>query len=348
MDSLSVSTNTTLEKLKDYVDKLYNIYLNDTYKNDFPWVDHIAEIKDKSRISELESILFKQIAAGNLDKIWMAVPEIIEWEKVGGFCYLMNKNSPEYQDIHLPHFLESLRHNEIEKISKKLFAKKQIKCVDSDGVLIHQWQAMKCLYCEIEDDNQTYLLSSGKWYQIETDFVKDVNRYYSEIPNYKTNLPEYNDDSEGDYNKRIAASMPDKFALMDAKNIPYGGGYSKIEFCDLFSIQQDIIHIKRYGSSSVLSHLFSQGRVSGEIFQMESQFRHKTNKHLPRNFQIEDPDNRPKNDLYQIVFAIISEIPGELTIPFFSRLNLKNSCRNLQGLDTESPNQKLKLIPKRN
>ncbi len=51
---------------------------------------------------------------------------------------------------------------------------------------------------------------------------------------------------------------------MDKKNIPYGGGYSRIEFCDLFSKSKQMIHVKRYGGSSVLSHLFNQGLVSGE------------------------------------------------------------------------------------
>lgn len=332
MDSLNVSTDTQIGTIKEFIERIYDKYVDDSYKIDFPWVDHISEIKDKSRIVELENLLFHQIASGNLDKIWMAVPEIIEWNKVGGFCYLMNEKSPEYQDIHLPDFLNSLRNTEIENISRKLFANKQVKCVDSDGYLFYQWQAIKCLYCELDIENHTCLLNGGKWYEIENDFVKTVNNSYSDIPDYEITLPKYNDESEGEYNERVAKAMPDKFALMDRKNIPYGGGQSKIEFCDLLYLTQDIIHIKRYGSSSVLSHLFAQGRISGELFQMESDFRNKVNDLLSTGFKIENPEERPNSDAYQIVFAIISNIPGDLNIPFFSRLNLKNSYRNLRGL----------------
>ena len=63
--------------------------------------------------------------------------------------------------------------------------------------------------------------------------------------------------------------------------------------------------LNKYGSSSVLSHLFAQGRVSGELFQMESEFRHKVNKHLPVEFSINNPNKRPESNDYQIVFAII-------------------------------------------
>ena len=332
MDSLSVSTDTHVSNLKEFLERLYEKYIDDSYKIDFPWVDHISEIKDKSRIVELEEILFHKISLGDLDKIWMAVPEIIEWDKVGGFCYLMHEKNPEYQDIHLPDFLDSLRRDEKENISKKLFTKKHVNCLDSDGILIDQWQAIKCLYCELDNDNKTYLLSGGKWYQIENDFVKVVNRSFSEIPNYGIIFPEYKDDSETQYNVRIANTMPDKFVLMDKKNIPYGGGHSSIEFCDLLSSELDIIHIKRYGSSSVLSHLFSQGRISGELFQMEPDFRDKVNNFLPICFKMKNSKKRPMSNAYQIVFAIISDVPGDLNIPFFSRLNLKNSYRNLQGL----------------
>src|SRR2546425_6910223 len=38
----------------------------------------------------------------------------------------------------------------------------------------------------------------------------------------------------------------------------FRSGYSRVEFCDLYTDSQDIIHIKRYGGSSVLSHLFAR------------------------------------------------------------------------------------------
>ena len=99
------------------------------------------------------------------------------------------------------------------------------------------------------------------------DFVAVVNQAYAAIPNYQVELPKYNDESEGRYNERVLKEMPGQFVLMDKKDIWYGGGQSQIEFCDLFSIDKDIIHVKRYGASSVLSHLFAQGRLQGNFFR---------------------------------------------------------------------------------
>jgi uncharacterized protein (TIGR04141 family) len=343
MDSLSVSTDTTIDKIKPFLKLLHDIYEDDSYKKDFPWVDHIAEIKDKSLISDLEDELFSRISEGNADKIWMAVPEVIEWEKVGGFCYLLGERSPEHPDIHLPDCLESWKNKVGSSFSKDTFFNRKINCVDNDGYVQKKWKVKKCIYCEIEIENQTFLLTAGRWYQIEKNFVENVNQFFVSIPDYDKTLPEYEDDSEGKYNERVCRSMPGEFALLDKKNIPWGGGHSKVEFCDLFSSDNDIIHVKRYGSSSVLSHLFAQGKVSGELFQMEQGFRLKVNERLPRGFTIPDPNERPESGKYQIVYAIISDVAGDLAIPFFSRLNLKNCCRTLQGLGYRVSKSKIEV-----
>lgn len=331
MDSLSVSTNTDIAGLKAYLSRILLLYNDDSYKKDFPWVDNINEVKDNLTIDKLDDLLVANIKNGDLDKIWMAVPEIIEWEKVDGFCYKIHQNSPEHNDIHLPDFLDSLSTSEKEDLSKEILSKKYVNCIDTEGYLLKKWKAFNCLYGEMDTDEETYVLNNGKWYLVDNDFVNTVNKYYEKIPDYDFIFPKYCDDSEGCYNTRISKELDD-FVLMDRGNISYGGGHSQIEFCDLLSRNKDIIHVKRYGSSSVLSHLFAQGRLSGELFQMEEEFRKKVQEKLPEEFTLDNLIVKPKSDEYQVVFAIISDAPGKLTIPFFSRLNLKNSVRNLRGL----------------
>jgi uncharacterized protein (TIGR04141 family) len=330
MDCLNLSTDIPIDRINDLLPRIYDKFIDDSYKKDFPWVDHISEIKDKHRILDLDSEIVSKIFSGNTNKIWMAVPDIIEWDQVGGFCYKISKNSPEYQDVHLQDFIDSLSNSERENLCIDTFKKRHVHCMNSEGYIMREWQAYKCLYGELEQDLNTYLLSGGSWYVIAKDFVANVNQSYDEIPVYKKELPKYDDDSEGQYNKRISLEMSDQFALMHGNNILYGG--TAIEFCDLLSVNKDIIHIKRYGGSNVLSHLFSQGRISGELFQMEKGFREKVAEKLPLGFEIRNPQERPHSDDYQIVYAIISDVSGDLDIPFFSKLNLKNSARSLRGL----------------
>ena len=80
-----------------------------------------------------------------------------------------------------------------------------------------------------------------------------------------------------------------------------------------------------------MSHLFAQGLISGELFLTDLDFRKKVNKELPSNFQLQDATKRPGQGEYRVVFAVISDVPGELVLPFFSRLNLKHAARRLEA-----------------
>jgi uncharacterized protein (TIGR04141 family) len=80
-----------------------------------------------------------------------------------------------------------------------------------------------------------------------------------------------------------------------------------------------------------MSHLFSQGVVSGEAFRSDPDFRKAVNAHLPQGFQILTPECMPDPAAYQVVFAVVSDEPADLTLPFFSKVNLKHAATRLQA-----------------
>ena len=116
-------------------------------------------------------------------------------------------------------------------------------------------------------------------------------------------------------------------ACLDCNTISHGSAHSKIEFCDLFSRNNKIIHVKKYGASSVLSHLFSQGTVSGELFLRDKDFRDKLNAKLPDNWKLNDTNISPNATNYEIIYAIVSSHEAELGLPFFSKVTL-NAAKN--------------------
>ena len=193
----------------------------------------------------------------------------------------------------------------------------------------HSWPAFKCLYAEVDVGGKLHVLNNGKWYEVASDFTSQVIRDFEGISESTVHLPHCAARTEGDYNRAVAAAGG--MCCLDNNPIVHGGGHSKIEFCDLLSIDKKIIHVKRYGNSSVLSHLFAQGVVSGELFITDPEFRTKLNAKLPLDLRLPDPQSRPTADQYEVVYGIISKSQRRIELPFFSKVSLRNARRRLMG-----------------
>jgi len=328
MDSLHAAVRVDVSNLRDLLSGYFDRFEDESYRKSFPWVDHIAEVSNKLTIAALDGSLVDGIRA-NSPRCWLAVPEIVDWASIKGFRYGSGSRKPEYHDLHLPDFLATA--GDVSALTPEVLRKRYANAIDLSDHPLHRWSVYHCLYCELEHIGDSYLLTGGKWYRVSRDFVDTVNSYVRSLPRFSRSLPEYVDSSEADYCQRVANELPNQFALMDRKTIAIGGAYNKIEFCDLFTNRGDMIHIKRYAASSVLSHLFSQGVVSGEAFRSDRAFREAVNSHLPAAYRISSPERAPNPSVYQVVFAVVSDVPDDLSLPFFSRVNLKHAATRLQA-----------------
>ena len=305
-------------------------YNDNTYKKAFAWVDHINEIKDKTLHETLDSQLLNRINSGNFDRIWLSVPEIIDLDRVAGFKYFSRASSPRHYDIRIPDFLETFNGVSPDVINLK---QRKIYCVDSEDLVVYERPAYRFVYAEVNYQSDVYVLNNGKWYKINSSFAEQVNGFLASVSKYTKSLPVYEDDTEGIYNERVAKRDANSFILLDKKNITVTGAAAPVEPCDLFRDGNEFIHVKRYGGSSVLSHLLNQGLVSGELFQMDPEFRKLLNSKLPAKFKLANPNNRPKMNEYHVVFAIISESDEkDLSIPFFSKISLRHVMTRLQAM----------------
>lgn len=328
MDALVTSVALRLEDVPAQLDRYLRQFHDETYRTRFPWVDQVSEVKDPSRRQELDSELVDMLNTGKLERAWLSVPDIIEWAEVMGFRYGKRVRADVHPDLHIRTFLAEVG----SPIGLEQLLTTQIFSINAAGEYVSgKWRAYDCLYCEIDSGDTTYLLNGGKWYAIRNDFVEEVNASVEAIPACSLPLPPYQDASEGRYAERVFGSDTEQFALMDGENIPYGGGASKVEFCDLYTLRRHLIHLKRYGGSSVLSHLFAQGVVSATAWLSDAQFRAAVNKRLPTSHRIESVKEKPRAEDFEIVFGIISKSSRRLVLPFFSRVNLRNAYRQLRA-----------------
>jgi uncharacterized protein (TIGR04141 family) len=299
-------------------------------------------VVDATLDAELSEFVVELIKKRQFDRCWLAVPDILDWTIVSGFRFSPADRKPELYDIHLEKFVDNLR--QPKDLSLSGLKNRTIYCMGKNDEVIRKWNVFKCLYCEMDHKGQSYVLNAGKWYIVQNDFVKQVNDSFEKVPRYARAFMDYDQPNEGEYNKALVASDRNQFCLMD-KNLTYLGG--AMEFCDIFSKKKELVHIKRYGGSKTLSHLFYQGVVSAELFKMEPEYRKLVRGKLPVAFRNFDAAAQPKFEEFHVVFGIISQSDKPLNMPFFSRVGIRHAVRRLQAFGYKVSMAKISVTDRR-
>ena len=104
----------TIDDVENFLIECYKRYQSDKYKEDFGWLDNIKEVKDKKEKELLNSELVKNINEKNFDKVWAAVPEVIEWEEVSNFRYKLS--GPRFDDIEIQQIISLFENGIISNV----------------------------------------------------------------------------------------------------------------------------------------------------------------------------------------------------------------------------------------
>ncbi len=336
-DALTVAVDADIADLGVLLEKYLEAFQSDEYKTSFGWIDQIHQVNDNSPTKALlDEILVQKMDQarqnnGSTPGLWLAIPDVVDYAGIHRFRFTGSGDS--HNDLHLPGFIKSLADD--EPISVELLKRKLATAVDEDGHDVgDRWQVYKCIHLEVEQGEDTFLLATGKWFKIKTEFTNEIEAFYTSIPMKDLEWPNYQHSSEGAYNEAVFQASAGIYALMDAIDIPVGGIRDKIEFCDLYSQDRELIHVKRYGASSLLGHLFNQGLVSGQHLRSDPKFLNAVNDHLPNSHKFDLADDKVPRDTqgYKVTFAIISEYQGnDLHIPFFAKVAFKHVCQRLQS-----------------
>ncbi len=339
VDVFSSTIQANIETISVKLDEIYRVSQLDGYKQQFGFIDNISEVS-KSEQVRLNDVLVAKIQADDVERIWLAPPEIVDWSNHGGFSF--TPQGTVYEDIGLRTYL-SERIPDLDTLTaQQLIDHKLHHRNDNNDYDKERWSIFRCLYAEIEEADSRFILSDGKWFQVNKDYVRSIESYLqsnlddwtgTDFPEYETALMAEKDSEQRKGETRYNAESVDAMdmSLMDRKMIPHGAGGSKIEVCDMY--KNDVfVHIKRYTASSGLSHLFNQGKVSTELLRNDTDFRQKViNRMSVENYANNLSTVRPDMQAVQIVFAVVSASRGELKLPFFSQVALRNAVYFLKN-----------------
>jgi uncharacterized protein (TIGR04141 family) len=196
------------------------------------------------------------------------------------------------------------------------------------------------LVWETTINQNRFVLLEGTWFEIAANYAIEVSNYVNSIVSTDIEFPDAAPgQGEGAYNEGVAAHDIDLYAMLDRENFYASNAATSIEFCDLFSAAGHLIHVKKRVSSGTLSHLFSQGSVSSDLFLQDPQLRASIRQrlmdlHKPAHAAL-IPADRPNSRDYEVVYAIIAAAGNAgwpPPLPFFSSVNLMHHGRRVQNL----------------
>ena len=290
-------------------------------------------IKDTSLKSALDEALITAIKGEIPETVWMAIPDILDWEKQYEI-YIDGRGAP-VDDLTIADIIQP------GDITLGWLKRKKIIVKNTAGAQVNRWSYYNCLYAEINRDNAQYLLNEAVWFKVEDDYNRQINEFYSKIKVFQTTLKVKDGEREDSYNKRLVQSDA-KYCLMDKKLVSSGETRSPIEICDVYSQDKYLIHVKKGKGSSTLSHLFAQGFVSADLLQQLT-FRKRVNAILRNDILLGNPamdkwlfpeDDSFKASDYKIVYAIITGSETDRPqIPFFSKVIFRQFATTLMKED---------------
>lgn len=323
-DSFSMSVEADIQTIGGVLDRCYTKYKSEKYRGAFSWIDHIMPLKKGVLIETLDDLLLEHIQDDNDQSTWLAVPDIIDWEDISTLKY--EEEGDGHEDILIETFRQEVL--PVRDLTISFLKHKYVSAYNANGELRYRWPYYKCFYSEIEHDNKLYMLNAGSWYQVENDYKTQIEAVYNNAPISNLELIDYNHDDEGAYNEALANSSQ-LFFLMDKKLIPSGVAGNGIEFCDVYDQSGKMIHVKKYGGSQVIGHLFNQGLVSARML-FDQTFRTEVNNRLPDGWDVPMDGFTPRH--YEVVYGIISKKRDERPhIPFFSKVVFHDIYHTLTG-----------------
>jgi uncharacterized protein (TIGR04141 family) len=170
-DALSISVPVRRDNVREFLSLCLSRYRSTAYKKDFDWIDQIAEVRDAVLEDQLNLKLVDRIDQGQLENIWMAVPEIVDWASISGFRHVRAKRAQVREDLTLEEFLEEYPNGSLTLDKLKTSHIFALGAEKDEPVA--KWSAFECTYAEIDHQRRKYILNNGKWYNIAQGFAEE-------------------------------------------------------------------------------------------------------------------------------------------------------------------------------
>lgn len=352
--SLSGSSSITLtshhepSELAALADTLLDLFEDTAYQDTgFGIIDKIKPVRDVVLIDTLDKALV--IDLNNPSPTFeLGLPEISA-EPMGRISLTGTGLQTNFADLNLQMALNvSGKPGSVDDLHKH---KVRIHSID-EKYIVHEWSIYRGLVGSLDLSNDRFALNEGTWYKIDSLLITSANEAFNnaskgldktfdawpvKIKKEKGKKEKSYYEKEFDYNTN-AAKKPDLYLFdTDLFQIPGNPG-SGIEICDLVNLKERrLIHVKRSGRrSSVISHFLNQGANSARLLKTYPDIKNELFNRLRKVASKAEVDAAekvfPDEWTVEYKFADHPNVKGEYIIPFFSRISLDETQREILAL----------------
>lgn len=313
-------------------------FASNAYQKRWPDIDNLVAVRDPVIVDTLEKALDIELGAGQgPKKVVLFTPQQRKGDTLVVSSYVIGRLSKT------PPLTPYLTFGAWEGYAKKrkllvsvATAKMlTVHMMDEGAQELGECNVFECFGYEGSLNGRPYVLSSGIWFEVVPTFLKRINDTVKGIPAPAKLLTAWNQvDDEGIYNESCAKK--DKSLLhFDKKDVWYGGGQSRFEFCDLMHLATKRLYfVKVPSKSSGMSHLVEQTRRTVELFfGPDPGFRTALEKKIKKLNAKADTTwtkTRPRPGEWKLCFVSMGRSAAQL--PFFARCSLANAYRDLRNL----------------
>lgn len=317
------------------------------YKEMFSWIDNIRPVDDPDLIRDLRMQLYNEIIDNPTSSLIDTIlpDDLIETGDDRSIRYVLfpRERGTGQGNVLIPMArIRSLLRRLGDGANKDAGLDADLRFLDESEEYIGTATVLECISATLRRDDTEFVAYDGNFYAVNQSFVSRIDAELNSIPSSTLPYPLYRGQTEPDYNEKTAREHPDEFVLLDRAMIELPDEHG-IEAADLVSSSGALIHVKRKGKSSVLSHLFLQVANSCELLRRSAPARQQLSKLITEraaNERIVTSIDRAyaaaqkRETEIEVAFAFLGDWSGKTitSLPLFSRISMVNEARRVSNL----------------
>jgi uncharacterized protein (TIGR04141 family) len=352
-DSLTLNRQYTVAEIKPLCARLLTLSEGVEYETDYKFIDNVKPVRDKSLVATLDGLAFAELGVlvrGQASDLHLSIPDILDPSRGLDVTYvgakLKSGRKHIYAGVDVADYVEQLNLGKFAKLTLDDWrATHAIRFTEGGSAdPDKQYKVRDCIVWETVHDKVTYVLFGGEWFAIDDDFYIEIEKDFRRLVPSDVIVTSTKAANEQELLAELD-KLPQLLLMDKTKTNPTGAPGANIEFCDFFSLDRQLIHLKDGHASASISHLWNQGVVGSESFLRDEGFRRAALNHVRKRQKetskagfdvlLPTPAKRPSTSDFTIIYGIMRapyKKTKKLDLPFFSKVSLRAAAQRLEDL----------------